>query len=356
VIASKPKPPHPNLGFAILWMILFVIVSQGVGVAVAIVVIILQLLLHAQDVEAYLKRMSDPAFASSAEFAPVLISAFFVAEVVSIALGWLVLRLVAGRDWTRQVALRRPGFAHVVFALLLFPAVVLVGEGMGELAKQLPLPHLVELEKFMEQVGNWPWWMAVLIIGFGPGIGEELWFRGFLGRGLVGHYGLIWGMVWTSLLFGIMHLEPVQIIYAPVIGFVLHYVYWTTRSLWLPMMLHLLNNSLGVLATSRNVPGHWIFERLDQSVHQVNHPALIYLGAMILLVTVGYALYQSRARLEADSPNGIPWRPSSPGVEYPPSLSGTHVVHPMPSPTMWGIALAGALLFVAACMAAVRIS
>ena len=355
VIARRPKPPHPNLGFAILWTILFIVVSQGAGVAAGVAFILLQIAIHAPDLDAYLNKLSDPAFLSSAEFAPVLIATFFVAEVVSIALGWLVLRLVAGREWMRHVALCRPGLAHFLFALLLFPAVVLVGEGVGELAKQLPLPHLVELEEFMKQVGNWPWWLAVLIIGFGPGIGEELYFRGFLGRGLVGHYGLVWGMVWTSLLFGIMHLEPLQVIYAPVIGMVLHYVYWTTRSLWLPMLLHMLNNSLGVLGASRNAPGRWVFEQLDESTKQVNHPAFIYGGAIILLVTVGYALYQSRARLEADSPEGVSWRPAYPGVEYPPAGIGTRVVHPVPSLAAFASAIGGFLFFVLACLAAAQV-
>ena len=146
-----------------------------------------------------------------------------------------------------------------------------------------------------------------------------------------------------------------QIIYAPVIGLVLHYVYWTTRSLWLPMLLHALNNSLGVLAVSRNAPGRSIFEQLDQSAKQVNHPSFIYGGAIVLLVMVGYAFYQSRSRLEAESPGGISWRPAYPGVEYPPDDCGTRVVHPVPSLLAFTSALGGFALFVLACVAAVQI-
>jgi membrane protease YdiL (CAAX protease family) len=351
-ITVRPRKPHPGLGFALLWMLLFIIISQGAAVAVAIVLLLAQIFLS-PDREAFLKRMSDPDFQNSAEFGRILLPAFLVAEVVSIVLGWLVLRLVAGRDWTRKVALRRPGWVHVGLALLIFPAVVLVGEGMGELAQKLNVPHLVDLGKFMEQVGTWPWWLAVLIIGFGPGVGEELWCRGFLGRGLVGHYGLVLGILFTSVLFGLMHIEPMQIIYAPVIGAVLHYVYWTTRSLWLSMLLHAFNNSLSVLAASKNAPLHWVFERLDQSADKAAHPELIYVGAVLLLIAVGYALYQCRARLELVEPDLPAWQPAYPGVEYPPPDSGTRVVHPAPSAAALAAALGGFLAFLALWLTAV---
>ena len=33
----------------------------------------------------------------------------------------------------------------------------------------------------MGMIGYWPWYLGVLIIGIGPGIGEELFCRAFLG-------------------------------------------------------------------------------------------------------------------------------------------------------------------------------
>ena len=58
--------------------------------------------------------------------------------------------------------------------------------------------------------------------------------------------------------------------------------------------------------------------------------AFICLAAAFILVAVGYALYNSRARLRATD-GGIPWQPPYPGVACPPPGSNTIVVAPTPS-------------------------
>lgn len=348
-----PRPPHPNFWWSLLWIFLFVLVTQGAGVVVIVVLLVVQVVLGPNR-EAFLALMKTADFQKSREFAFLMAPGLLVTELVSIVLGWLTLRLVVGKDWPRKVALRRPGLVHLGLTLLIFPAVVLVGDGMGELAKRL-VPSLIDLEDTIGTLGqHWPWWLGVLIIGFGPGIGEELWCRAFLGRGLVGHYGVTAGIVLTSLLFGVMHVEPRQVIYAPVIGAVLHFVYWTTRSLWMPMLLHFLNNSLSFLQTSTNGPSLAFLEPLEQAVKV--HPLFVYGGAVVLLLTVCAALYDSRARLAGVEGGSAPWQPAFPGVEWPPPGSSTVVVHPLPG--RWSVLLVvlGVLAFVGTCAAAFTLS
>src|SRR5262249_26215498 len=141
------------------------------------------------------------------------------------------------------------------------------------------------LEEVMQMMGQWPLAARVLIIGLGPGIGEELWCRGFLGRGLLGRYGLYGGILFTSFFFGLIHLHPTQGLMAMMMGICLHYIYVTSRSLLLPMLLHFLNNSLSVLAP--DIP---TLRDLDKSWDQI--PAVFWVGALVLAAAVGYALYQ----------------------------------------------------------------
>jgi hypothetical protein len=83
-------------------------------------------------------------------------------------------------------------------------------------------------------------------------------------------------------------------------------------------------------------------------------PDLVYGGAVVLLLAVCYALYQSRARLvAADGTEPPPWRPAYPGVEYPPPGSDTRVAHPRPSWAAVVVAVAGFAVFVALCYLAV---
>ena len=50
----------------------------------------------------------------------------------------------------------------------------------------------------------------------------------------MGRYGVLVGILLTSLLFGVMHVHPVKIAGAFVFGCFAHLVYLATRSLWVP--------------------------------------------------------------------------------------------------------------------------
>ena len=78
--------------------------------------------------------------------------------------------------------------------------------------------------------------------GFLGPIAEELVFRGFLMRSLEKH-GKVLAIVFTSVLFGLMHTNLVQTIFAAVIGLVLGYTAMEYGIGW-SITLHILNNFL----------------------------------------------------------------------------------------------------------------
>src|SRR5207253_3949551 len=134
-----------------------------------------------------------------------------------------------------------PGFIHLLLALLALPGLLLLPGLLHEVAKRI-LPTFGENAEAMQGLmGNWPLWFGVLTIGLGPGLGEELWCRGFLGRGLVGRYGMIGGVVLTSFFFGLLHVEPRQAAAVALMAIVLHLAYLATRSFWVPVLLHTMN-------------------------------------------------------------------------------------------------------------------
>jgi hypothetical protein len=201
------------------------------------------------------------------------------------------------------------------------------------------------MEEMVEVASSWPAGFAVVVIGLGPGLGEELWCRGFLGRGLVGNYGAVLGVIASSFFFGLIHVDPCQGTMAMLMGLWLHFVYLTSRSLWLPMLLHFINNSLGVLGSK--IP---MLELLDAKPDTI--PVFVYTSAVLLLGAAAYALYQSRARLAPEGAEQLLlWRPPYPSVEYPPPDSGAQVVHPTPSLPALVLSMGGFILFVVACVA-----
>lgn len=74
---------------------------------------------------------------------------------------------------------------------------------------------------------------------------EEILFRGVLLRGLLQNgTSPIIAIFVSSLLFGAAHLNPWQFIAAGFLGAIFGFVYYRTRSLWLCMFLHALNNTI----------------------------------------------------------------------------------------------------------------
>jgi membrane protease YdiL (CAAX protease family) len=342
----RPRPPHPGFWWALVWCIGFILFTQIPGALLGGVLMVALMLLAPQQMEAL--KGAKGGLPDTPAVSAVMAVTFAFTELLVIGISWLTIRLVVGRDWTRQLALRRPGVAHVLLVLAGFPAMALLGNGSYEVLRQvLHVPSFSDLglpgmEQMVGVFARWPWPFAVLVIGAGPGIGEELWCRGFLGRGLVGRYGWLLGVVFTSFYFGLIHIDPAQGLYAMLVGLALHFVYLTTRSLWLPMLLHFLNNSLSVIAT--RLPH---LESFD-SAPGTTIPAHVFVTAGLVLVTVGWALYQSRARLAAPA-GEVAWRPLYPGVEYPPPHSDTRVVRPWPSWPASVAALAGLAAFFTSC-------
>ncbi len=276
--------------------------------------------------------------------------AFAITESLVIVFSLLAILLVVGRDWRRILAVRRPSFTHTFLTLLMLPALMLAGGAAYEMTK-LVVPGVVhcgipDIEDVAKCFKGWHWSIAVLIIGLGPGIGEELWFRGFLGRGLVGRHGYVLGVMLTSFLFGLIHMLPRQAVAVIVIAIPLHFVYITTRSLLLPMLLHFLNNAASALAIASDAPHIPGLQELEKATH--DHPVIIYLGAAVLMASVGWAFYQSRVRLQHTGEVKWPWRPDFPGVECPPPGCGSVIVHPPLSLTSIFFLMVAILIFLAA--------
>jgi membrane protease YdiL (CAAX protease family) len=262
----------------------------------------------------------------------MLAPAMVVAEVLTVFVSWLFIRGFLGRDWKRKLAVRLPSFTHLVLALVALPGLMIFVNGLDQFVKSyIPLPSLVDLETVGHLFQHWPWWFGVLVIGLGPGLGEELWCRGFLGQGLIGRYGVVVGIALTSFLFGAMHIEPRQVIYAPVMGVALHFVYLATRSFLMPVLLHFLNNSIAVLEACQDVPGTPHVPGL-QSVNQAfaSRPIEMVLVGLVVVAAAAWALYQSRVRLaiQLTDEDQIPWELTSPSTEHPPPASGRQLVRP----------------------------
>lgn len=78
---------------------------------------------------------------------------------------------------------------------------------------------------------------------------EELFFRGFIHNGLRNSFGMWGAIIGSSLLFGLFHIIPAQVITAFLLGLVLGWLYEKSGSLWAVILCHVVNNGLAMLLT-----------------------------------------------------------------------------------------------------------
>lgn len=72
---------------------------------------------------------------------------------------------------------------------------------------------------------------------------EEIIFRGIIQKGLINKGVKPWkAILYASIIFGVVHANPWQFVGAVLLGCVLGLVYYKTKSLLLPMLLHGFNN------------------------------------------------------------------------------------------------------------------
>lgn len=89
--------------------------------------------------------------------------------------------------------------------------------------------------------------LLTVIVALGPGIGEELMFRGLVLRSFVGGMPAWAAVLLSSALFGLLHWNMLQGVGAGLIGVYLGLVTLVTGSLWPAVIAHAANNTISSL-------------------------------------------------------------------------------------------------------------
>tara|TARA_R110002095_G_scaffold194363_2_gene172630 strand:- start:294 stop:1553 length:1260 start_codon:yes stop_codon:yes gene_type:complete len=182
--------------------------------------------------------------------------------------------------------------------------------------KQFNEMQTMELVKQMAE--NNPLWALVLVIAVFPAIGEEIVFRGLIGRGLLARWGLIPGIVITSIMFGMVHAHPAHVMAVIPLGMFMHFVYYVTRSFWAPVLVHFLNNAFAVTMAKMATELPENAAKLGDETQAV-HP-MILLAAVLFIAVVCFYLWKTRVKYM--KPNGSEWTPGYISNECPPPNHG----------------------------------
>ncbi len=104
------------------------------------------------------------------------------------------------------------------------------------------------IKHLMQQMKENPLSTFIPIAIFAPLL-EEVLCRGIILRGLLHYYSPWKAILWSAGIFAVIHLNPWQAIPAFLLGSLMGWIYYKTRSLWATIFIHFINNSFSFAIT-----------------------------------------------------------------------------------------------------------
>ena len=126
--------------------------------------------------------------------------------------------------------------------LLLVPFILSVGFA----TELLRIPEYNVLARMLDLIheNNLPMFLSSVIV---MPVFYEWMCRGIILKGLLMRYSPLKAIVWSSIIFGMMHVNPRAAVSSFCIGIAIGWIYWRTRSLWLCIFMHAVSNAVSFM-------------------------------------------------------------------------------------------------------------
>ena len=206
------------------------LVSIGVFIAAQIlvsVIFIIAAMAHGMDIQT----------AVNSTLGPVLLVSDFLVIVILLAIKYCSFKELFQKVPADVLLI------SIVFALCGMFAVDL-------LSSTVDIPNKLE-EQFKMLAGTVSGFLGVCIIG--PIMEEMIMRRVVLKEMEKLTKSMWWGIIISSALFAIIHINPIQVVFAMPAGIFLGWLYCKTGSLLVPICIHILNNTISFITMSIGV-------------------------------------------------------------------------------------------------------
>lgn len=339
--SERPQIPGPGLLMALLWVLsVFVIHLAGIFAA--------SVALFATNVDILKQVAANPRAAEEIVMPFLKDSTFFIMAgemLVFVLAAVLVTRLKHGPNTTRVLGLRRIPFPSLLLIVVSVLPLSVLCSGLHEkvlpvwdaIAKEYPQLDVfggLNVNQQLSPMGeSVPAWALLLVIAVAPAIGEELFFRGIIGHGLVARYGITVGVFATSVYFAAVHMHPAHALTLMPLAMFMHLSWLATRSFYAPVLIHFLNNGLAVFALSNSTR---LKEAAEATGELEAHWATMAV-ATVALIPAAIALWKSR--VEFRFADGSTWSPGYDTASSPPAGVDAIPVTEPGSPAMYGAGL-----------------
>ncbi|MDO4702454.1 CPBP family intramembrane glutamic endopeptidase [Tannerella sp.] len=170
---------------------------------------------------------------------------------------------------------------------------------VGPITSLIPTPESLKkiLMGLVSQTGIFTF---ILMVIAAP-VFEELIFRGIILDGLLKRYSPTKSILVSSLLFGLVHLNPWQFVTGFIIGFFSGWVYYRTRSLSFSIIIHAAANLSGFLMRFFiDVDSYMNASMVDMYGGLINL-IFVILGSVLIMAACVYFLHKEFERLNPNS-------------------------------------------------------
>ena len=163
----------------------------------------------------------------------------------------------------------------------------------------IPMPDRIKA-LFEKVFLNSPLWDMIVSTCILAPLFEEFLCRGMMLRGMLsGGMRPRNAILWSALLFAVLHMNPWQSIPAFLIGLLLGWVYWRTHCLWATIFLHFFNNSISTL-----ISRIWTDMPVDAGLRDVLSPTtwwIVFGASAVVLILTLYLLHEKTVSPEVQT-------------------------------------------------------
>jgi len=179
---------------------------------------------------------------------------------------------------------RKTGIAGYKFGLTPFKIIGLsvIAIVALDLGLVLPIITLIPTNEFVDEVflkfiNEDSLLISSIMFVIAAPILEEFIFRGIILDGLLKIYSPLKSIIFSSILFGIIHLNPWQFVSAFLFGIIAGWVYYKTANLTLPILMHFATNLFSIIA------GHFSDDPMLQNQTIIEYYGGIFYFIIIIL-------------------------------------------------------------------------
>ncbi len=306
-------PPGPGLPESLLW-IAGMMVVQGIAFFVVLNVLILAGFTGELDVQ-NLKQADLKAIQK--EQMPLII--FWVQGITAVIVFFAVVLRLGGKKALIRLPVKRLNVGHAgqlgLLVFIFFAVIAFTGQWNSLVLtfwNDTVLVYFPQLKSMEEQssiellkkmISVTPLWALLLVFAATPAFSEELLFRGLIGRGLTARWGVVAGVIITSVLFAAVHFSPPHALALLPLAVVLHLAHLATRSIWAPMLIHFFFNAITC------VVGKISMEKDPHAFDNVDSPQFslfLFFASGFCLVALCWLLWSRRYRFTTANGTELP--------------------------------------------------